>query len=44
MQAHEFIRRLEKGLTYEAYVAAWEEAMRQPLAGLDPQPQATGWY
>jgi len=37
-------RRPHNGLTYEAYVAAWEEALRQPLAGLDARARRYLYY
>jgi hypothetical protein len=40
MQAQEIIRRLKKGLTYEAYLEAWEEAIRR----LDPRARRYLFY
>ncbi|MDQ7040403.1 MAG: thioredoxin family protein [Rhodothermus sp.] len=40
----ELKQRLCEGLTYEAYIAAWEQALRQPLAGLDARARRYLYY
>ncbi len=37
-------RRPHNGLTYEAYVAAWEETLRRPLAGLNARARRYLYY
>lgn len=37
-------RRPHQGLTYEAYMQAWEEALQQPLNGLDAQARRYLYY
>ncbi len=37
-------QRPHNGLTYEAYVAAWEQALRRPMTGLDAKARRYQYY